>query len=206
MVGSSTFSVSDSSHWSTNLFQPAVEIIKTGPAYATSGDVITYTFTINNLSSSDSPNLMLDTLTTTCWATWPMTAPAAAATTSLYSGILHLHRELHGAGRWAAADNHKNVVTVHYHPAGFPNDITDTDDHTVTVAPKSQLTDTSFCPLPNNQFRLLYHLEVAPNIYRLQASNPGQFYFNGFYYGDAGQRLHHDPPGPVPVHDPGRRG
>ncbi|HEX9258172.1 MAG TPA: carboxypeptidase regulatory-like domain-containing protein [Acidimicrobiales bacterium] len=49
--------------------------------------------------------------------------------------------------------------------------------------PKSQLTDTSYCPPVNNQFRLLYHLEVAPNIYRLQASNPGQFYFNGFYFG-----------------------
>ncbi len=83
-------------------------------------------------------------------------------------------------------DDKTNIVTVHYHPAGFPNDITDTDDHTVTVTPKSQLTDTSFCPLANNQFRLLYHLEVAPNIYRLQASNPGQYYFNGFYYGAPG--------------------
>ncbi len=57
---------------------------------------------------------------------------------------------------------------------------------TFTNVLESQLTDTSFCPLPNNQFRLLYHLEVAPNIYRLQASNPGQFYFNGFYLGAPG--------------------
>ena len=66
----------------------------------------------------------------------------------------------------------KNIVTVHYHPADFPNDISDTDDHTVTLVPKSQLTDTSFCPLPNNQFRLLYQLEVAPNIYRCRLRIP----------------------------------
>jgi hypothetical protein len=27
-----------------------------------------------------------------------------------------------------------NVVTVHYHPDGFPNDITDNDDHSLTTA------------------------------------------------------------------------
>jgi uncharacterized repeat protein (TIGR01451 family) len=52
--------------------------------------------------------------------------------------------------------------------------------------PQSEFTDTSFCPLPNDQFRLLYHLEVAPNIYRLQASNPGQFYYNVFFTGNVG--------------------
>ncbi len=62
VVGNSTFSVSDSASWSTNLFQPKVEIVKTGPAYATSGDVITYTFTINNLSSRTARTLVLDTL------------------------------------------------------------------------------------------------------------------------------------------------
>ena len=77
-------------------------------------------------------------------------------------------------------------VYVHYHPAGFPNDITDTDDHTVLVAPKSQLTDTMWCPLPNNQFRLLYRLQMAPNVYLLNGSNPGQFYYNAFYYGTPG--------------------
>jgi hypothetical protein len=79
-----------------------------------------------------------------------------------------------------------NTVSVLYHPEGFPNDVADTDDHSVIATPRSQLTDTSFCPLPNNQFRLLYHLEVAPNLYRLQASNPGQYYMNGFYYGEPG--------------------
>jgi hypothetical protein len=55
--------------------------------------------------------------------------------------------------------------------------------------PESQFTDTSFCPLNNNQFRLLYHIEAAPNIYRLQASNPGQFYYNVFYTGTPGSSV-----------------
>jgi hypothetical protein len=82
--------------------------------------------------------------------------------------------------------NQTNVVTLHTHPTGFPNDITDTDDHTVTVLPKGQLTSSSLCGLPDNQFRMLYRLEVAPNIFRQQATNPGQFYYNGFYAGEPG--------------------
>ena len=51
--------------------------------------------------------------------------------------------------------------------------------------PPSHFTDTSFCPLAG-PFRLLYHIELAPNIYRLQASNPGQFYYNVFVTGTPG--------------------
>ena len=182
---SSTFSVSDDASWSTNLFQPAVDILKSGPLYATSGDEITYSFTINNLSSSDSPNLVLDTLSDDVLGDLSDDAPAACD--ELAAGASCTFTATYtvpDAGLQAFKKT--NVVTVHYHPAGFPNDITDSDDHTVTIVPKGQLTDTSYCPLPNDQFRLLYHLEQAPNVYRLQASNPGQFYYNGFYYGAPG--------------------
>jgi hypothetical protein len=87
-----------------------------------------------------------------------------------------------------------NTVTVLYHPVGFPNDITDTDDHSVTVLRKSELTNTSFCPLQDYQFRLLFIQDpiLKPNgtydlnAYRLNASNPGQFYYNVFYMGTPG--------------------
>jgi len=65
-------------------------------------------------------------------------------------------------------------------PDGFPNDVADTDDHTVTLCRGASSPTPRSVPLTNDQFRLLYRLEVAPNVYRLQASNPGQFYFNGF--------------------------
>ena len=182
----STFQVSDSAKWSTNLFQPAVEIVKTGPAYATSGDVIVYTFTINNKSSSDSPNLMLDSVSDTVLGDLKAAALAAGCNNLVYNGTCTFKASYTVPDVGLQPKAIKNIVTVHYNPAGFPNDVWDDDDHTVMATPRSQLTDTSFCPLANNQFRLLYHLETAPNIYRLQASNPGQYYFNGFYFGDPG--------------------
>jgi uncharacterized repeat protein (TIGR01451 family) len=47
---------------SVELFQPSVEVIKSGPATATVGAMITYDFTITNTSSADSPNLVLDSI------------------------------------------------------------------------------------------------------------------------------------------------
>src|SRR5262249_42161233 len=46
-----------------NLFQPSATMsVTANPATATQlGQVITYTYTVNNTSSSDSPNLVLDT-------------------------------------------------------------------------------------------------------------------------------------------------
>jgi hypothetical protein len=54
--------------------------------------------------------------------------------------------------------------------------------------PESQLTDTSFCALPGDQFRLQY-LQSAPSSYRLNNSNPGQFYYNVWYAGVAGDEF-----------------
>lgn len=53
------------------------------------------------------------------------------------------------------------------------------------VRGSNPVTDTSFCPLPNDQFRLIYHQDTATT-YGLNASNPGQFYDNTIYKGVAG--------------------
>jgi hypothetical protein len=53
----------------------------------------------------------------------------------------------------------------------------------------SQLTNTELCPIANDDIRLIYLQEpVGTNMnnYRLQASNPGQFYYNVFYTGGVG--------------------
>jgi hypothetical protein len=54
----------------------------------------------------------------------------------------------------------------------------------LTVLPKSKVTDTSFCPLQNDQFRLIFTPDMQ-NLpyYKLTSSNPGQFYYNVFYFG-----------------------
>jgi hypothetical protein len=56
------------------------------------------------------------------------------------------------------------------------------------VVQKSLITDTSLCTFdldtsssaPGNTFRLIYTPDSSPSIYKLNASNPGQFYYNVF--------------------------
>ena len=68
------------STWSTNLFQPDVEIIKSGPALAAEGDVVTYTFTINNLSSATARTWCWRASSTTSWRSiWTEDITAAGA-------------------------------------------------------------------------------------------------------------------------------
>jgi len=56
------------------------------------------------------------------------------------------------------------------------------------VLPKSHFTDTMFCPLPTDGFRLLFtpDPQLGINIYKLNATNPGQYYYNVFYLGTPG--------------------
>jgi uncharacterized repeat protein (TIGR01451 family) len=116
---------------STNLFQPAVEVIKSGPATAASGSTITYNFTINNLSSADSPNLILDSVTDTVLGDLTATASANGCGTLASGGSCSFTY----AYTIQATDPNPlvNVVTVHYHPDGFPNDVADSDDHSLTI-------------------------------------------------------------------------
>jgi hypothetical protein len=63
------------------------------------------------------------------------------------------------------------------------------EDITCTIlnVKTSVVTDSALCPLPNDQFRLTYLLDPIPwNGYRLNSSNPGQFYYNVFYQGTPG--------------------
>jgi hypothetical protein len=116
----------------TELFQPAVEVIKTGPATATRGETITYQFTINNLSSGDSPDLILDSVTDTVLGDLTATASANSCGTLASPGgtcSFTFDFTIPSVGPNPLV----NVVTVHYHPAEFPNDITDDDDHTVLI-------------------------------------------------------------------------
>ena len=114
----------------TNLFTPKVEVIKSGPAKAARGEKVTYSFTINNLSSGDSPNLILDSVTDTVLGT--LTAAASANCSSLApSGSCSFTFDY----TIQSTDPNPlvNVVTVHYHPAGFPNDVKDDDDHSLDI-------------------------------------------------------------------------
>jgi uncharacterized repeat protein (TIGR01451 family) len=116
---------------STNLFQPDVQVIKTGPDSAARGDTITYNFVINNLSSADTPDLILDSVTDTIIGDLTAAASAAGCGTLGFGGTCNFTADY--TLQFDDPSPLVNVVTVHYSPDGFTNDVTDDDDHSVNI-------------------------------------------------------------------------
>jgi Domain of unknown function DUF11 len=115
---------------STNLFQPSITVDKTGDALSKVGDDVTYTFTITNDGSADSPNLILDSINDTVLGDLADEAPAVCDSLAPGTSCTFSVTRTVQAGD---ADPLVNTVTVHYHPDGFPNDITDSDSHSVNL-------------------------------------------------------------------------
>ncbi|TNF34514.1 MAG: hypothetical protein EP329_07145, partial [Deltaproteobacteria bacterium] len=112
-----------------NLFQPAISIAKSGPELGHAGQDVVYTFVITNLSSEDSPELLLASITDDQLG--DLTAQATAACGVLTIGDACTFSV--GATLPAAPDPFVNTVDVLYHPSGFPNDIADWDMHAVNL-------------------------------------------------------------------------
>ena len=132
--------LTDTDKHTTNLFQPKVEVIKGGGTTSKVGDNVHYTFQINNLSSSDAPDLVMDSIEDSLLGDLTDEAPAACDEIAAGDSCSF------GADRVVQADDPNplpNTVTVHYHPEGFPNDITDTDDHSVELFGPSVTIDKS---------------------------------------------------------------
>jgi uncharacterized repeat protein (TIGR01451 family) len=110
----------DSNTVNTNLFQPSVTITKTGPAYATAGETVTYKVTITNTSSTDSPNLVLNSFSDSLVT--GVTPPDACKNLAPGGSCSFTYTDTVQSGD---PDPLVNTATVHYHPSGFPNDITD---------------------------------------------------------------------------------
>jgi hypothetical protein len=123
--------VTDTDSHSTNLFQPAVEVVKDGPTEAHVGDTITYSFTINNLSSMDSPDLILESVIDDVLGDLTADATLAGCDTLGFGGTCNFTVDY--TIPMGTNSPLVNTVTVLYHPEGFPNDITDSDTHSVTV-------------------------------------------------------------------------
>jgi uncharacterized repeat protein (TIGR01451 family) len=134
--------VNGNSSWSVNLFQPTVDVQKTGDMLSKVGDEVTYTFTITNTSSWDTPNLMLDStdgvvddllgnltanaVTALCDELAPQSEDGLVAGESCTFDVDYTVQE-------GDDDPLDNRVDVLYHPDGFPNPITDFDTHSVNL-------------------------------------------------------------------------
>ncbi|HKY14878.1 MAG TPA: choice-of-anchor D domain-containing protein, partial [Microthrixaceae bacterium] len=121
---------------SVNLFQPSVDVEKTGDETSKVGDDVTYTITVTNTSSVDSPGLVNGTIVDTLLGDLLDPAnpfvTANDCTTTLAVGASCTIT----AVRTVLAsdpDPLPNTVTAHYNPGTFPNDITDSDDHSVNL-------------------------------------------------------------------------
>jgi uncharacterized repeat protein (TIGR01451 family) len=126
--------VTDTDSHSTNLFQPDVQIDKAANVTeAKVGDTVTYTFTITNLSSDDSPDLILDTLTDTVLGDLETTSNYLTSGCDVLGDDEVCSFTVDYTIPMGAPSSLTNVVTAHYHPDGFPNDIWDSDDHTIAV-------------------------------------------------------------------------
>ena len=146
----------DDSH-SLNLFQPSIVVEKTGDEAAEVGDTVTYTFEITNTSSDDSPDLVMDSITDTLLGDLADDAPAACDTLAPGDSCsFTVDREVQADD----PDPLPNTVTVHYHPEGFPNDITDTDDHSVGLFEPSVVITKTGDAIGKVTDPVNYHFEI----------------------------------------------
>jgi hypothetical protein len=177
---------------SVNLFTPSVEVVKTGPTDAEVGDAVTYTFTIFNRSSADTPSLVVVSIDDTLLGNLLDEAPAACDVLTDADGD-----DLGGTDQCSFTVDREvlpsdpnpleNTVTVVYNPQGFPNDVTDSDDHSLVIVIKSAVTSSSLCTFDvsedfgGSQFRLNFTMDPAnPSKWILNSTNPGQYYYNVF--------------------------
>jgi uncharacterized repeat protein (TIGR01451 family) len=108
-----------SATWETNLFQPAIEITKTGDPISKVGDTITYTVTITNKSSEDTPHLVFDSFTDSLVS--GITLPVELTNGLDYGESVTFTYTY--TVKTGDPDPLSNTATVHFHPYGFPNDI-----------------------------------------------------------------------------------
>ena len=117
---------------STNLFQPSITLNKTGDTTTSkAGDQVNYTITVNNTSSSDSPNCVGNVVDPLLGINQAINLAPGASTTINASRIVL-------AGD---PDPLVNTATATCSPVGFPNVLTASDTHTVDlVHPNYTLT------------------------------------------------------------------
>ena len=130
-LGYLTNDITDSDSNTVQIFQPSVVVIKDGDTEGIVGEIVTYNFTITNTSSSDSPDLILVSVIDDVLGNLYADAIAAGGGTLAPGASINFT-----VGRVALETDPSplvNIVTVLYNPEGFPNEVTDSDDHSVVL-------------------------------------------------------------------------
>jgi len=149
--------VSDTAFCSANLFQPSLDLTKVCDAQSKVGDQVACVVTIQNTSSADSPNLILDSFVDTRVpgavppAACSPLAPGASCTISYSYAVLP-----------SDPDPVINTATAHYHPDGFPNDISGAGSwSTDLLHPDYTVTKTCTTPLVDPGKNAVYSIVFA---------------------------------------------
>ncbi len=177
---------------------PALYLAKTANKTVVSiGDNITYTYTITNSGNVTlaGPFTVNDNKLGTVACGGGSLVPTA--TTSCTVAYTTTQSDIGGITNTATASTTFNSKSVTSNQASA----------TVKVFEKGVITDTMLCTLPNSQFKLVFTPDQNANgSWKLNASNPGQFYYNIFYVGAGNEDITITLPyawvtqGAVPVH------
>jgi hypothetical protein len=125
----------------TDLFYPSVGVTKScGPAQVEVGQNEQCTIVITNTSAGTTPpNLIVDSIIDTLSGDLTNSVAACGSLSAGASCTIVTNRTVQGSDPTPL----QNTVTVHYHPSGFPNDITNSATaHVDIVAPGIKLTET----------------------------------------------------------------
>ncbi|TXS91221.1 hypothetical protein FV139_15885 [Parahaliea maris] len=137
--------VGDSDSHTVPLFQPAIDVVKSGDDYTKVGDTINYSATLTNNSSTNTPALVIDSISDSL-AGDLVAGPNVVSSdcgASLGNGasctveFSYITQEADDDGTL------NNTVTVQTSVTDFPNDIDDTDDHEATILHPDYLLDKS---------------------------------------------------------------
>jgi hypothetical protein len=147
-----TIEVTDSDTLDLNLFQPSVDVTKTGDALSTVGNQVSYLIEVTNTSSEDSPPLVNAEIHDTLLGDLLDPAnPYVTSSTCVDQLDVGATCTIEAARTVEEDDPDPlpNTVDVLYNPAGtepgftFPNEIRDSDSHEVDlVYPNADLTVT----------------------------------------------------------------
>ena len=144
--GLTTISFTRTDTHSTNLFQPDYEVIKTGPDLSKAGDEVTYTYTINNKSSDDSPNLELVSIVDDKVGNLATAASAAGCSSLAWNASCTFDVDFTIPAD-TTEDPYVNKVSVVMSPVGFPNQLPRMATHSVNLFQPGFRVDKTGDPL-----------------------------------------------------------